>query len=134
MINGMKAEVSANPLKLAIIDDCKTIRLVTSKNMESFGWQVKSFQSDFGVVIKLKDFNPDIILVDVEMPRLNGKGLARALRKSYCLPDTPTYFYSSLDPQELEKQVHLSGLDGFFSKKTSYQQLNTALRWRLTFA
>jgi CheY-like chemotaxis protein len=61
-------------------------------------------------------YQPDIIFLDVNMPRMNGKDCVRELRKIDRLRDTPIILHSTHDcPKEVEEAA-ASGASGFMSK------------------
>lgn len=119
------------PQKIALIDDCKTVRDNFELRMKNLGWLTASFGNSFGVAIKIIEFSPAIILLDVEMPGLTGQGLSRVLKNKRCLPDTIIYYYSSLNSSKLAELTQASGLDGYFEKSTSFEDLNQQLRNKL---
>ena len=59
-------------LKVMIIDDSKTIRRTAETLLEKAGCEVISAVDGFDALAKIADSNPDLIFVDIMMPRLDG--------------------------------------------------------------
>lgn len=67
---------------------------------------------------KLRDasFTPDIIFVDINMPRMNGTELLMELKKISRLSNTPVFMYSTSDEQEIVATCKNLGASGFVKK------------------
>ena len=65
-------EQNLSNLKVMIIDDSKTIRRTAETLLQSEGCQVVTAIDGFDALAKIAQTNPDIIFVDIMMPRLDG--------------------------------------------------------------
>ena len=75
--------------KLLLVEDDEDIRYVTTLSLEVGGWQVVAVGSGAeGVAIALRD-TPDIILLDVSMPGMDGPATLRELKQHRSLFSTP---------------------------------------------
>jgi len=106
--------------KVLIVDDDPHIREVVKfalekANMQS--WQAKDGEEALDV---LKKFSPDILILDVSMPNMNGIELCKEIRKS---SDTPILFLSSMD-DEIDRIVGFEiGADDYVTKPFSPREL-----------
>ncbi|HND14662.1 MAG TPA: response regulator, partial [Pseudomonadales bacterium] len=65
-------EVSLSGLKVMVIDDSKTIRRTAETLLAKEGCEVITAEDGFDALAKIVDNRPDIVFVDVMMPRLDG--------------------------------------------------------------
>ena len=128
--NNMSSQVR-KPFKIALIDDCQSVRRSFRMQMANLGWSVMTLENSFGVAVKLIEFAPDVIFLDVEMPGLTGEGLSRVLRNKRCLPNALVFYYSSVGTDELKKLTHDSQIEGFYCKSENYISIDQSLRLKL---
>ncbi len=100
-VNPAKA-MQASGHTIMVVDDSPTIRKLVSIKLEKHGHKVVEAVDGMDALAKLNDCTPDLILLDVTMPRLDGYQLCKLVRGNQTLKDTPV--------------VMLSGKDGFFDK------------------
>jgi DNA-binding NarL/FixJ family response regulator len=74
---------------------------------------------------RAKELRPDIVLMDIDMPHLDGLALTEILRKE--LPQTKVIFLSGLSTTRFIHRILQSGARGFISKQASSEELLTAL-------
>ena len=67
-------------IKVLVVDDDEVIRQLISINLEMEGYQVMEAVDGLDCLEKVKEFGPDVITLDVMMPRLDGWGTAERLR------------------------------------------------------
>lgn len=70
-----------NPLVM-VVDDSVTVRKVTSRLLEREGYDVITAKDGVDAIILLQDQQPDIMLLDIEMPRMDGFDVAKRVRSS----------------------------------------------------
>lgn len=78
-----------------VVDDSVTVRKVTSRLLEREGYRVATAKDGVDALEKLVELTPRLILLDLEMPRMDGFELARALRADARLQDIPIIVISS---------------------------------------
>ncbi len=99
-----------------IVDDSATMRLLTSDALIKYGFEVIQAEDGETALALLNTKRPDIILLDVEMPGLNGFEVCRAIRK---LPDyqyTPIMMVTGLEDYESINQAFMAGATDFTTK------------------
>lgn len=80
-----------------VIDDSKIIRTTTEGYLRELGHEVFCCTDGFNGISHMMSFQPDILLIDVEMPRMNGLETSRLIRASDKFKSTPIVMLSSKD-------------------------------------
>jgi chemosensory pili system protein ChpA (sensor histidine kinase/response regulator) len=78
-----------------VVDDSITVRKVTGRLLERNGMNVITAKDGVDAVATLQEHHPDIMLLDIEMPRMDGFELARHMRSSEQLQDIPIIMITS---------------------------------------
>jgi len=78
-----------------VVDDSITVRKVTTRLLERHGMQVQTAKDGVDAISKLQEQRPDIMLLDIEMPRMDGFELARHMRNSDELNGIPIIMITS---------------------------------------
>ena len=84
-------------VKVAIVDDAKTIRMMISHTLKSMGCEVECAQDGYKALGMLRRFKPDIIFLDITMPELDGYQTCTLIRNAESTKDTPVVMLSSSD-------------------------------------
>ena len=117
--------------RVAVIDDSEIVRASIEIGLSSQGWEVSQFDNGFGVANRVKQANPQIVLLDVNMPLVSGDKLAAILRKQLGA-GVKILLHSSMSASELRGKVRETGADGFIEKTSDpshlSRKLNTFLR------
>lgn len=87
-------EVDQAPLVL-IVDDSLTVRKITSRLLLREGYRVDTAKDGVEALEKMHDLIPDVVLLDVEMPRMDGFELARVMRNDANLKKVPIIMITS---------------------------------------
>ncbi|MFZ5445844.1 MAG: response regulator [Myxococcota bacterium] len=99
-----------------IIDDSEISLEATQTKLEGAGFQVKTLLDPFQLIRTLREEQPDVILLDVNMPALDGPKLLEAMRGYDFLKQTRVFLHSSMPPRELERECKRCRADGWLSK------------------
>lgn len=84
-------------LKILVIDDSKTIRRTAETLLAKEGCEVFTAIDGFDALAKIADHHPDIIFVDIMMPRLDGYQTCSLIKNNEIFRDTPVIMLSSKD-------------------------------------
>lgn len=105
-----------NKKKVLVIDD-EEMHLYTAKGLlESHAVEVFTHRGSFGATNAVRAVQPDLVLLDVNMPALSGENLV-SLIKPYCTETgTPILFYSSNDEGRLRELVAIHAVQGYVCK------------------
>lgn len=91
------APPSAGPARLLVADDNKVNRLLLARSLELLGYQVVSVDNGLAALEKLRKERLDLLLLDLEMPELDGFGLLEQMAADAELRDLPVIVTSSLE-------------------------------------
>jgi two-component system response regulator ChvI len=105
---------------IALVDDDKNILTSVSMLLEQEGYQVKTFSDGAAALTGLSATPPDLAILDIKMPRMDGLELLRRLRQS---GDLPVIFLTSKD-EEIDELMGLNaGADDYIRKPFSQRLL-----------
>jgi two-component system, OmpR family, response regulator len=102
--------------KVLVVDDDEIHLRVTREILLDEGFEVVTHQCSFGVVALASKFQPDLILLDVNMPALSGDRLASLLREHEHTRNIQIVFYSSDDEDSLTDIVKTCNVRGYICK------------------
>ncbi|MCF6272144.1 MAG: response regulator transcription factor [Rhodobacteraceae bacterium] len=106
--------------KIALVDDDRNILISVSIALKAEGFEVETYNEGASALFGLQDNPPDLAVLDIKMPRMDGMELLRRLRKKSNLP---VIFLTSKD-DEMDEVVGLSmGADDYISKPFSQRLL-----------
>jgi chemosensory pili system protein ChpA (sensor histidine kinase/response regulator) len=125
-ISKVERDVGHKPLVL-IVDDSITIRRVTTKLLEKNHFRVISAKDGMDAVVALQEQSPDIALLDIEMPRMDGFELATHIRNQSSLRDMPLIMISSRTGQKHTDRAKEIGVNIFLGKPYQETQLVSAI-------
>ncbi len=94
--------------KVLMIDDDDDLRMLVGLYIKSVGYEVFEATNGEDAKEKLKTLNPDLIILDMMMPVLDGMGFLRWLRED-AKQDTPVLAFTSMDKSEIEDGVQALG-------------------------
>jgi DNA-binding NtrC family response regulator len=102
-------------MKVMLIDDDATTLAVLSALLEDEGYEVVTRTEALGTSHAIHREQPQVAVVDVRMPGLNGDRLAGLIVKSH--PSLTVILHSSLPATDLERLSRVCGAAGFVEKK-----------------
>lgn len=116
------------PLRILVADDSTTDLFILSKMLKKEGHIVQTAVNGKEAVDLFDQFSPDIVLLDVMMPVMNGKDAAKIIKESHEQDFIPIIFLTSLtDDQDLAECLDCGG-DDFLSKPYNKTIINAKLR------
>jgi DNA-binding response OmpR family regulator len=99
-----------------IIDDSRSFTLGIESIISSYGCRVKSFNDPENALDVIFQEHPDIIITDLEMPKLSGLDLIKKIREQNELSIIPILVMTSKDSQMKLVECLIEGADAFASK------------------
>ncbi|MFQ3171571.1 MAG: twitching motility two-component system response regulator PilG [Oleispira sp.] len=115
-------------LKVMIIDDSKTIRRTAETLLKKVGCEVITATDGFDALAKIADTHPNIIFVDIMMPRLDGYQTCALIKNNSKFKDTPVIMLSSKDGLFDKAKGRIVGSDQYLTKPFSKDELLGAIR------
>jgi CheY-like chemotaxis protein len=99
--------------KILYVEDEPDIRLIAVMALESLGgFTLESCETGREAVAKATEFSPDLLLLDVMMPGMDGPTTLLALRNLPGLADTPAVFMTAkVQSQEIDEYLELGAVD-----------------------
>ena len=102
--------------KLLIVDDDAAMLTLIQSLLQPWGFQLQLLSDSKAFWQTLESFEPDLILLDVRMPKINGFELCQVLRDAPRWHDLPVIFMSGYTDAETIQQVFSSGADDYIRK------------------
>ena len=115
-------------LKVMIIDDSKTIRRTAETLLKKEGCEVITATDGFEALAKIADEKPDIIFVDIMMPRLDGYQTCALIKNNHVFRATPVIMLSSKDGLFDRARGRIVGSDQYLTKPFTKDELLGAIR------
>lgn len=115
-------------VKVLIIDDSGTIRKTAEAILGKEGYNVKTAGDGFTAFSKIMVFKPDIIFLDIMMPRLNGYQVCSVIKSNADFKDTPVLMLSSKDSVFDKARGKIAGSEHFMTKPFSRDELLGAIQ------
>ena len=111
--------------KIILIDDDSNILTSVSVALKAEGWIVNSYNDSEQGLIELQRNTPDIVILDIKMPKLDGMEVLKKLRETN---DVPVIFLTSKD-DEIDEAIGLRmGADDYITKPFSQKLLIERIR------
>jgi chemosensory pili system protein ChpA (sensor histidine kinase/response regulator) len=101
---------------IMVVDDSLTVRKITSRMLTRAGYHVVTATDGVDALEKLIDFTPDVMLLDIEMPRMDGFALARELRRDPKTHDMPIIMITSRTADKHREYAMQLGVNTYLGK------------------
>ncbi len=119
---------SLNGLKVMVIDDSKTIRRTAETLLKKEGCDVVTAIDGFEALAKISDQQPNIIFVDIMMPRLDGYQTCALIKNNQMFKSTPVIMLSSKDGLFDKARGRIVGSEQYLTKPFTREELLGAIR------
>jgi FixJ family two-component response regulator len=111
---------------ISVVDDDESIRRTTTRLIESFGFRAAAFESADGFLGSGQLHDTSCLIVDVQMPGMNGLQLQSHLVAEGC--GIPIIFITAYDDKESRRRAMQAGAVAFLGKPFSDEQLLQTIR------
>ncbi len=115
--------VNFDGLKVMVIDDSNTIRRTAETILSKAGCDVVTAIDGFDSLAKIVDVVPDVIFVDIMMPRLDGYQTCALIKNNNEFKQTPVIMLSSKDGLFDKAKGRIVGADEYLTKPFSKNEL-----------
>ena len=107
---------TVRPLRILVVDDSITTRTLEKNILEAIGFDVHVAIDGAEAWQRILEIDPDIIVSDVEMPKMNGLELTKLLKASPVTKDIPVILLTSLGKPEQREAGLAAGADAYLVK------------------
>jgi len=119
-------------LKVMVIDDSKTIRRTAETLLKKVGCDVITATDGFEALAKIADHRPNIIFVDIMMPRLDGYQTTALIKNNKMFRKTPVIMLSSKDGLFDRARGRIVGSEQYLTKPFTKEELLGAIKKHVT--
>ena len=116
------------PARLLVVDDLPMNVKLLADALRIQGYEVASAASGREALEKIDNDAPDLVLLDVVMPEMNGYEVCRAIRARHETQILPVIMVTALDPHEERIKGLEAGADDFLTKPVNQQELMARVR------
>ncbi len=110
------AEEDISEKTIMVVDDSVTVRKVTSRFLEREGFRVITAKDGAEALQLLQDHLPDVMLLDIEMPRMDGFEVAKNVRSSSRMKDLPIIMITSRTGDKHRERAFSLGVNQYMGK------------------
>jgi CheY-like chemotaxis protein len=111
-----------------VVDDDAVIRQLITVNLELEGFEVETAEDGQDCLDKVKAFNPDVVTLDIMMPRMDGWDAAQALRNDPETSSIPVILLSARAQQADLSRGDTIGVDAYLTKPFDPDELIRTVR------
>lgn len=120
-----------NSYKILLVDDEPFILSATAQLLRSAGHEVHTCEQWAGVATTVRKEEPDIVLLDYNMPSIKGDDLCTILKRNVINPDMKIVLFSSEPEDFLRRTVRQCGADGYIKKNVAGHVLLASIEEKL---
>lgn len=121
------AEMTSVP-RILVVDDSITMRKVTMKILNKYDVEAQTAKDGLDAVDVINDWIPDVILLDIEMPRMDGFEFATHVRNDSMLKDVPIIMITSRTGEKHRERAATIGVNDYLGKPYSEDTLLASLQ------
>jgi excisionase family DNA binding protein len=116
--NGIPTDaLESGKRKVLLVDDDKELVELMTKVLEEDGrFEVRVAENGFDAGMMVKEYRPDMIVLDVMLPDINGKEVCHRVRSDSSLEDVRILCISGMIEEDKIQELRLSGADDFLGK------------------
>ncbi len=115
-------------VKVLVIDDSKTIRRTAEILLKKLGCDVLTANDGFEALAKIADYQPDIIFLDITMPRLDGYQTCALVKRNQIFKQTPVVMLSSKQGPFDRARGRIVGAEHYITKPFTQADLQDAIK------
>ena len=124
-------EINAQPKKVLVCDDDRTHLLLMSETLKGLGYDVCQANNGESALESYFSCKPDIILLDVNMPNMNGYEVCKAIRADESGADVPILMITGLDDHSSIENAFSAGATDFLPKPINWPMIKHRIKYML---
>jgi CheY-like chemotaxis protein len=122
------APVMAPSKSVLIVDDQEDERAIQRTMLEHLGYEVTEASDGIAALEMVRSNLPDLVLLDIAMPRMDGLTVCRSLQDDPRTASTKVLFYTASPAAELDERVRAAGGKGVLIKPVDPREVAKAVR------
>lgn len=121
-------EFSPRDFLLLVVDDTADSLVIVSLHLQQGGFRVITASNGEEALRIAEVSSPDLILMDISMPGLDGLGATRRLREHPILKSIPVIALTAFSTEGFRRAAYDAGLDGYLTKPVDFDRLSELIR------
>ena len=125
----MPAEsADARKQQILVVDDHEDTRVILRHYLEAMGYDVREAHDGEEALATMHDARPDAVVLDIQMPKVDGIAVLRAVRADGALKSLPILALSAHALADEVRQIREAGADSYISKPADPKNVVKAIR------
>jgi chemosensory pili system protein ChpA (sensor histidine kinase/response regulator) len=125
---GTRQQNRASRIKAMVIDDSITMRKVTCRFLERHNISATAAKDGVEAIAKLEELVPDLVILDIEMPRMDGFEVAAHIRNQSHLKQVPIIMVTSRGGEKHRQRAAKLGVNAYLTKPYQEEEILKAIR------
>lgn len=121
-------EFTPQDFLVLVVDDTVDNLVIISLHLQQSGYRVVTATNGEESIKVASLTNPDLILMDLSMPGLDGLGATRKIREHPTLRPVPVVAVTAFNTEGFKRAAHDAGIDGYITKPIDFERLNDLIR------
>ena len=121
-------EITKKPALVLIVDDEESIRALLKRQMEIDGYAVVTAENGRNAITAAAEAAPDVVLLDAQMPAMDGFEVAEVLKSIEATRNTPIIMVTALDDQASRLRALKAGVQEFLTKPVDRNEVSLRVR------
>lgn len=113
---------------IVMVDDSPSMRMLLRAALSDLGYTVSEAEDGVAALAVLDGTNPDLLITDINMPRMDGFGLIEAVREQDHLRDLPILVLTTESSDAKKQRARNAGATGWIVKPFHPDKLAAAIR------
>jgi CheY-like chemotaxis protein len=126
--NANTQEFAPQDFLVLVVDDTVDNLVIISLHLQQSGYRVVTATNGEEALKVAALTNPDLILMDLSMPGLDGLGATRKIREHPTLRPVPVVAVTAFNTEGFKRAAHDAGIDGYITKPIDFERLNDLIR------
>jgi CheY-like chemotaxis protein len=110
-------------VKIMLVDDSSTNNLLFRDIFEETGYEVWVEEKPERVLARLRESKPDLVLLDLMLPGMDGLQLLQQIKSEQCCREIPVIMYTAHMSDRMQQQALALGASGYLIKPVSPQKI-----------
>ena len=120
----MSSDDSAKKLLILVVDDSADNVAVLSLDLQQQGYRIVTATNGEEAITVAAYTLPDLILMDISMPRLDGLGATRRIRENEALRNIPVIAVTAFETEGFQRAAHDAGVSGYLTKPIDFARMH----------